>query len=100
MNHATNGNRDTASDANVESNAGNAVDHQEAATAFTSQVRVTFHHTRNRLADIDGLSGKAVLDGIVEAGILATDSPKQVTEVRHRQEKGGVEKTTVVIEEV
>ena len=71
----------------------------EAAT-FTAPVRVTFYHTRKRLADIDGLSGKAAIDGLVEAGILTDDSAKQIAEVRHCQSKGRVESTRIVIEEI
>jgi Holliday junction resolvase RusA-like endonuclease len=52
------------------------------------------------LADIDGLSIKAAIDGIVEAGILADDSPKQVKEIRNSQSKGKIEKTTITIEEI
>jgi hypothetical protein len=52
------------------------------------------------LADHDGLSGKAVLDGIVALGILADDSTKQVAEVGHRQVKGKIERTIVTIETI
>lgn len=42
---------------------------------------------RHRLADSDGISGKAVIDGLVHAGILPDDSPKFVEEVTYRQTK-------------
>jgi Holliday junction resolvase RusA-like endonuclease len=67
---------------------------------FTSPVRITITHTRNRLADMDNLSGKAVLDGCVAAGILADDTAQQVTEIRTRQIKGDPERTEIEIEEI
>lgn len=42
---------------------------------------------RNRLADPDGQSGKAVIDGLVLAGVLADDSPKQIKSVEILQVK-------------
>ena len=87
---------DTTSD--LESHTSNAPVATNEPSPFDSQVRITFHHTRARLADIDGLSGKAAIDGIVKAGILADDSPKQVAEVSHTQSKGSVEKTIITIE--
>jgi len=59
--------------------------------------RVHFHSIRRKLADLDNLSGKAVLDGIVNSGILRDDSPKEIKAVSHTQEKGQDEKTIVTI---
>jgi hypothetical protein len=91
-------NRATNSDANVEPDSSDAALRANEAPRFTSRVCITFHHTRKRLADIDGLSGKAAIDGLVKAGILTNDSAKQVAEVRHFQTKGEPEKTVVTIE--
>lgn len=49
--------------------------------------RVYVHNIRHKLADSDNISGKALLDGIVEEGILRDDTPKEVEFVRHTQEK-------------
>ena len=49
---------------------------------------------------MDGLSVKAAIDGLVEADVLADDSPEQVAEIVHRQTKGKPEETTIVIEEI
>jgi Holliday junction resolvase RusA-like endonuclease len=68
--------------------------------SFAGKVSISIHHTRNRLADIDGLSAKAVIDGLVGCGILTDDSAKQVAEVRHYQSKGSPEETKIVIEEI
>ncbi len=93
-----NGNRATSPDANVEPHPSDAALRENETPRFDSQVRITFHHTRKRLADIDGISGKAAIDGLVKAGILADDSAKQVAEVRHFQTKGEPETTVVTIE--
>lgn len=73
---------------------------KDEVETFTSPVFVVFHHLRHRLTDRDGISGKAVLDALVQAGILADDSPAQVADVRHIQSKIGSqeeEKTIVTI---
>lgn len=70
----------------------------DEVAALGPRVRITFYHTRTRLADPDGLSGKAAIDGIVEAGLLPDDSAQYVAEVRHFQIKGSREETRIVIE--
>ena len=100
MNGSTDQNRDTGADADVEPNSGDESVGQGEVTPFAAPVRITFNHIRRTLADPDGLSGKAVLDGIVKAGLLRDDSAKEITEVRHYQTKAQVEKTIVTIEEV
>lgn len=55
--------------------------------AFDSQVSIRIHSYRCRLADVDGISGKAVLDGLVLAGIIANDTTKEVKEVLFSQTK-------------
>lgn len=90
-------NRNPAPHANVEPDIANAALRANEAPRFSSQVCITISHTRKRLADIDGLSGKAAIDGLVEAGILTDDSAKQVAEVIHRQFKGEPEKTVITI---
>jgi hypothetical protein len=93
-----NGNCDPSANANLESDIGHAAFRANEAQAFTAPCRITFHHVRKRLADIDGISGKAVIDGLVQAGILADDTAKQVTEVRNSQSKGDREETRILIE--
>jgi Holliday junction resolvase RusA-like endonuclease len=71
--------------------------------AFTARVSIAVHHYRCRLADPDGLSIKAALDGIVRCGILRDDSAKEITEVRHFQSKvknADEERTEITITEV
>ncbi|MFP4155935.1 MAG: hypothetical protein ACLFSG_09595 [Halothiobacillaceae bacterium] len=67
---------------------------------FDTPVRITIHSYRKRLADPDGISGKAAIDGCVKAGLLADDSTKEIVEVRHRQSQSETERTVIEIEEV
>lgn len=55
------------------------------------------HSVRKRLADADGISAKAAIDGLVLAGLLPDDSPKYVKAVTYSQEKGSPEKTIMEI---
>jgi hypothetical protein len=71
--------------------------------AFDSRVSVEIVSYRVRLADADGISAKAAIDGLVMCGILADDTTKEISEVRYRQVKvknKADEKTEIVITEV
>ncbi len=67
---------------------------------FTSPVCIHIHSIRKRLVDTDGISAKAVIDGIVKVGLLEDDTTEFVQEVRYTQEKGAEEKTVITIREV
>jgi len=70
----------------------------EKIKGLDTPCRVHFHSKRHRLADSDGISGKAVLDGLVHAGILSNDSAIHVKSVTFSQEKTkGPEITEVTI---
>jgi len=100
VNEKRNSNRTADSSTNLEQAVCNATLPEDATSRVSAPCSVRFHSVRNRLADIDGLSGKAILDGIVLAGILADDSSKFVKEVSHSQSKGNKaenEKTVVTI---
>jgi Holliday junction resolvase RusA-like endonuclease len=58
---------------------------------------VHVHSKRKRLADPDGLSIKAVLDGLTKAGVFADDNAKRIKEVRFTQEQSSVEETIIEI---
>lgn len=45
------------------------------------------HSIRKRLVDIDGISAKAAIDGLVKAGLLSDDSAKEIREIKFTQEK-------------
>ena len=55
--------------------------------AFDSPVSIRIHSYRCRLCDVDGVSGKALLDGLVHANVIADDSTKEVREVTYEQTK-------------
>ena len=63
-----------------------------------SQVCIFVHSKRHRLADPDGISAKAAIDGLVRSGILEDDSAKFIKEVSFTQEKiPSKEKETTII---
>jgi len=67
------------------------------------KVCINIIHHRHRKCDPGGISSKAVVDGIVNAGILQDDSAKEIEEIRERQEKiptGKPEITVITIKEV
>jgi len=71
--------------------------------AFDSQVDIRIVSHRTRLADADGISGKAAIDGLVYAGVIRDDSPKEVREVSYSQIKvknKNEEKTVIQIRRV
>uniref|UniRef100_A0A6M3IH55 Uncharacterized protein n=1 Tax=viral metagenome TaxID=1070528 RepID=A0A6M3IH55_9ZZZZ len=78
--------------------------HEQVATharaPLAPPVRVHVHSVRRRLADSDGVSVKAVLDGLVVAGLLADDRPEIVAQVSQSQERGAPERTIVAITHV
>ena len=61
------------------------------------RVRIHVHSRRIRLCDADGASAKAVIDGLVLAGILRNDSPEEVESVSYSQEQCDKEETEVCI---
>jgi len=61
---------------------------------------VSFMHYRKRLTDVDNLSVKAVLDGMVVSGLIKDDSPKHVHEVQQLQTKAGEDVLQVFLSEV
>jgi hypothetical protein len=73
--------------ADLESVVGNEPLQTRKGPTFNSQVDLFITHYRVRLADPDGISAKAAIDGLVLCGILKDDSAKEVREVRHRQVK-------------
>lgn len=91
---------DTSGDAELEQGSKHGAVSEKGPKRLTPPVRITVHHYRNRLIDYDNLCIKAVLDGIVRAGILADDTPEQIEEITHKQYKSKTEKTIVEIEEI
>ena len=71
----------------MERTAGNEPIQAGKGPAFDSPVSIRFHSYRSRLADCDGVSGKATIDAFVMCGVIADDSTKEVVEVLFRQTK-------------
>ena len=84
----------------MEQNPGDAPLSAQGIEGFVTPVRLHIHSVRKRLVDIDNLSAKAVIDGLVFSKILPDDRPEYVQEITHSQEKGEEEKTIITIEEV
>jgi hypothetical protein len=63
-----------------------------------SRCNIKVHSIRTRLADPDGISAKAVIDGLRACGVFLDDSAEFVKEVRFSQEKGKVDSTEITIE--
>ena len=89
--------------ANLERNSGHATKKPYEDEAFNKRVVVTVHSFRYRLADPDGLCAKYHIDSIVDSGLLADDTPKEIKEVRFKQtkiKKPETEKTVVTLQEI
>ena len=56
-------------------------------TPLDTPVYIVFTHYRHRLADEDGISDKACLDGLVRAGFLHDDRQAWVKGINHHQKQ-------------
>ena len=92
-----NENNTTISLTDLEQNSSNAPLAKEKIKGLDTPCSIHIHSIRKRLADSDGISGKAVIDGIVHAGLLPDDSAKYIKEVSFSQEKGKEEITIIEI---
>ncbi len=61
---------------------------EKESKGLDTPCRITVHSKRTRLCDPDGISAKAVIDGLVLGGLLRDDSAKCVKEVSFTQEVG------------
>ncbi len=61
------------------------------------RAKLTIINYRNRLIDIDNISCKSAIDGLVHAGVLPDDSPEHVAEVTIKQVKAKVERTIITV---
>lgn len=66
--------------------------------SYNQAVHIHIHSIRKRPVDPDGVSAKAAIDGIVEAGVLRDDTPEFVKAVTFSQEKGSEEKTVITLD--
>lgn len=78
----------TASNAaNLERDTGHESMGAKGSAAFDTPVRIAVLSYRTCLADCDGVSAKAAIDGLVMAGIIEDDSTEFVHEVSYKQIK-------------
>ena len=70
---------------------------KKESTRLDKNCRIHVHHKTKRLADSDGRSVKACIDGLVLAGVLRDDSPEFVKEVSQSQEKSKTDETIIDI---
>ncbi|WP_341232394.1 hypothetical protein [uncultured Methylophaga sp.] len=87
------------STSNLEQIIGNGSLAKKKLPRFDSPVHIRVISYRIRNTDPDGISVKAVLDGIVAAGVLTDDSSKQVASITFENRKAKDEKTIIEIEE-
>ena len=93
-------NRTTVPAANVESNTGDEPLAKKSFEGFNSPVDITVTSYRKRNHDTDGISAKAVLDGLVHRQILTDDSAKEVNSITFKSEIAKEEKTIIELVEV
>jgi Holliday junction resolvase RusA-like endonuclease len=80
----------------VERTTGNALLAEKKSSRFTAPVSISIYSTRCRATDIDNISGKAVLDGLVNCGIFKDDSPEFIESYQVHKAKIGKEEKTVI----
>lgn len=69
----------------------------EEAAGYDPRLIIRVISYRKLRHDPDGVSAKAVLDGLVHAGILADDSTQFVKEIRFESHQSGEERTVIEI---
>ena len=86
--------------ADMEQNISDALLDQKEIERFTTPVDIHIHSKRTRLADPDGISAKAIIDGLVHTGLLRDDTSKEINIISYSQEKATEEETIITITEV
>jgi hypothetical protein len=66
---------------------------------FDSRVHIHVTSYRKRRSDPDGCSIKAVLDGLVEIGILRGDSWEEIASITFESLRSKEERTVIVLED-
>ena len=83
--------------ADLESTLGDEPLAEKESTRLFTYCGIRVHCKRKRLADPDGLSIKAILDGLTKAGVFADDNAKCIKEVRFTQAQSSEEETIIEI---
>ena len=77
--------RPSFSSADLEPHLGDESERKDVLQETSEVFNVHFRSIRKRLADPDNLSGKAVLDRLVDLGIFEDDTTAQIRSVTHSQ---------------
>ncbi len=86
----------TISPSNMESDIGNALLGSKKVTRFNIPIHIHIHSIRRELADTDGISSKALLDGFVKANVLSNDTTKEIKSITYSQEQTNSDEKTIV----
>lgn len=92
--------RATVSVADVEQDSSDASLGAEKTAGLAARCRILVTSYRHRMHDTDGVSCKAVLDGLVRRGLLHDDTAKEIEEISFRSvivTKTESERTTIEI---
>jgi hypothetical protein len=98
--HGPNNYQTSVSIANMEQNPINEAERANAVEKDDTRRCVYVHSRRYRLADVEGLSFKAVLDALVQVGIFKLDTTEEIKEITFSQEqidKTETEETIITI---
>ena len=72
---------------------------EKEAPGYASPCHIVVSCLRKRLADVDNVSIKAIIDGLVHSGVLADDKAEIVQSVFVRQAKAQEESTVIEVYE-
>ncbi len=86
--------------ANLEQDFGDAPLGAEEAKGLDTRLNIRVISYRKLKHDPDGVSVKAVLDGLVRRGVLTDDSTEQIKEITFESRKSKTEKTVVEISSI
>jgi len=84
----------------MEPNSTDAPMGEEKTQGLATRFRITVISYRKRKHDPDGVSVKAVLDGLTRAGLLPDDSTDEIEQITFKSIIEKEEKTVIEIEEV
>lgn len=100
MNDRQNNNRITLPSSDVESDFSDESLGEKKITGLDTRFNIKVISYRKRHHDPDNISVKAVLDGVVRAGILQDDSTKFIKKITFESEISREEKTIIVFEKL
>ena len=81
----------------VESTTGNGQISKGKVNQVDRKCSIHIHSKRKRLADPDGISAKAAIDGLRKAGVCPDDSAKFIKEVTFSQELSKEDETVITV---